>query len=143
MSANVVEEDVLRFVVRSLDGDLELPAGASSPGRVFFIEAVEEIQQHLEGMSPAEFSADARGHAAVFGVGSPLDLMRPAEMLRVAAEIDATEFAGRVEFFEGDDFSVAVRRVLMAVYGDVYSAVGAALESGELKWNGHRLAVGK
>ena len=125
----VNESHTLRFLVKQLDGDLRLSEDPHSPGREFFISAVRDVQQVISDVGVDVFLSDARGHADNYpGAG-----LRPVELLHIAAAIDATEFVGVVNNLDINDLTSAVRWTLIAVYEDVFSAVGAALESGELK----------
>ena len=138
-----VNRDVLKFVVRSLDGQLELPENPDDPGSQFFSEALQGVQQVITDVGMGVFLEDARGHAAGYGGGSPLDLSWPSDMLHIAASIDATEFDGVVHRDDLVDLASAVKWTLMAIYEDVFSAVGAAIEADELGWDDDRLVVTK
>jgi hypothetical protein len=140
MSPFDVNDEALRFIVKNLDGDLRLSTDPYSPGLDFLTSCVRDVQNVIVEVGFDQFLADSRGYAGEF----PAAGLRPVELLHIAAAIDATEFTGFPGFVsECSNLTDAVRWTLMAVYEDVFSTVGAALEAEELGWNGSTLAVCK
>lgn len=135
-----VRLDVLRRVVNSLDGNLFV-GHTEDAGRKFFVRSVEDVQDFISNNGMDVFLEDARGAAPGYGSGTPVDLMDPTEMLRVAAAIDATDFDGIVSRDDIRDLESAVKWTLVAIYDDVFSAIGKAITDDVLGWDDDRLVV--